>query len=248
MINIGRCIYSANWVIIMATFGAKARSTNLGNPGSSGWRNISASSTGANNRTAFGDGEGLYDGYFTATGVTKIALVSGNGDLQDPTSHSKYLVYDLVETQTASVHQTLINIDNLCQSQQLAAQNASGYTSPSVNQITGNSNGYSGTLSASGGGWQANNGNTPDRFVYWGINTDSDDDTQALCAFDGNLANGKMDVERTNPQQTFWSYWGDDFHSNSSSQRIGNTSQTGPGIATSAPNNGDTVYMLGYIP
>ena len=76
----------------------------------------------------------------------------------------------------------------------VGAQNASGYTSPSVNQITGNSNGYSGTLSASGGGWQANNGNTPDRFVYWGINTDSDDDTQALCAFDGNLANGKMDA------------------------------------------------------
>ena len=248
-LTLGDVYVPSNWVIIMMTAGQKSRSTNLGNPGSSGWRNISASSTGANNRTAFGDGEGLYDGYFTATGVTKVALVNGTGNLQDPTSNSKYLVYDLVETQTASVHQTLINIDNLCQSQQLAAQNASGYTSPSVNQITGNTNGYSGTLSAQGGGWQANNGNTPDRFVYWGINTDSDDDTQALCAFDGNLANGKMDGWRgQNPNQTFWSYWGDDFHSNSNSQRIGNTSQTGPGIADSAPNNGDTVYMLGYIP
>ena len=79
-LTLGDVYQPSNWVIIMATFGAKSRSTNLGSPGSSGWRNISASSTGANNRTAFGDGEGLYDGYFTATGVTKVALVSGNGD------------------------------------------------------------------------------------------------------------------------------------------------------------------------
>ena len=84
-LTLGDVYQPSNWVIIMMTAGQKDRNSNaLGNPGSSGWRNITANSTGANNRTAFGDGEGLYDGYFTATGVTKVALVNGTGNLQDP--------------------------------------------------------------------------------------------------------------------------------------------------------------------
>ena len=245
---LGTAYAPATWQILMMTQGSKDRSaSSLGDPGSGTWRNITASSTGASGRTAFGDGEGLYDGYFTMDGITKVALVSGNGDLTDPSTHSKYLVYDLVETMNNTTHQVLLAIDDICASNNIHNTNASGYTSPAVNTLTGNSGGYSGTLSASGGTWQTNSSQQPDRFAVWGINTESDDDTQSLCAYYGSLGSGKMDSWRgSNPSQTFWSYWGHDFHSNSSSQRMGNSRQTGPGIATSSPQSSETVYLLGF--
>ena len=81
-----------------------------------------------------------------------------------------------------------------------------------------------------------------------GINRDSDNDIQALAAYRGNLSvgNGKADAWRNqNPAQTFWSYWGDDFHSSSQSQRIGSHYQTSPGVATGASWSGN-VYLLTY--
>jgi hypothetical protein len=250
---LGNVVAAAQWHIIMMTPGAKGSSSNtpIGSPGSSTWRSITSSNTGASGRTAFGDGEGLYEGYFTITGATKVALVSGNGDLTDPSTHSKYLVYDLVETAGDTTHNILIAIDDFCNASGsgITGSDASGYTTPSVNSLTGNTNGYSGTLSASGGTWQSNNGTQPDKFVYWGINTESDDDTQALCAFSGNLSSGKMDSWRNNnPNETFWSYWGHDFHSDASSQRLGNSRQTEPGIATGSSQSSETVYMLVYVP
>src|SRR5690606_29758822 len=101
--------------------------------------------------------------------------------------------------------------------------------------------GYSGLLSDSDGtGFITNNAGlpTPDKFCVMGINRDSDNDIQALCAFSGNLQSGKSDSWRgVSPAQTFWSYWGHDFHSNSQVQRIGNSLQTAPGVVNSnSPN------------
>ncbi len=77
-----------------------------------------------------------------------------------------------------------------------------------------------------------------------GINRDSDNDIQALCAFSGDLQSGKEDAWRsTNPGQTFWSYWGHDFHSDSTTQRIGNSYQSPPGIPTGVSYSGDVALM-----
>jgi hypothetical protein len=68
--------------------------------------------SGANNRTAQGDGDGFYSAAYNKTGLTKIALVgaysdgsakdnNGNAttlDLAEPTNSTHHLVYDLVGT------------------------------------------------------------------------------------------------------------------------------------------------------
>ena len=244
-----------NWDIIMHTNGRKGNESNQGDTqrfgytGQSSWRSISSSSTGASGRTVFGNGVGLYDGYFNKRKISRVALVTGDGDLQSPTSHSKYLVYDLVEDSgSESFHDIINRLDQYNRNQSnWAGQNASGFNSPSVTNFTGNSNGYSGTLNEnSGWGGAASNGSTPNRFAVWGINTDSDDDTQVLCSYYGSLSSGKGDSWRgSNPSQTFWSYWGNDWHSNSNSQTISNGRQSHPGIANGS-NYSNSLYLIAY--
>ena len=108
-------------------------------------------------------------------------------------------------------------------------------------------------LSASGGtGFSAfnragTNLGLPGRFCVMGINRDSDNDIQALCAFFGNLQTGKGDSWRgDNPEQTFWSYWGQDFHSNSQTQRIGASLQTYPGVTTAGASWTGPVYLVAF--
>lgn len=124
--------------------------------------------------------------------------------------------------------------------------------SSSVVNHTAGTNGYSGLLVDSGGTQftahkrDLTNLGAPDRFCIMGINRDSDNDIQALCAFWGNLNLGKGDAWRgANPEETFWSYWGHDFHSGSTTQRIGSSLQTAPGVATQCQWTGD-VYVLAY--
>lgn len=79
-----------------------------------------------------------------------------------------------------------------------------------------------------------------------GINRDSDNDIQALCAYSGTLLTGKGDAWRNqSPTNTFWSYWGNDFHSSSITQRIGASLQTAPGVSTGASWTG-SVYLMAY--
>ena len=102
------------WQIIMRTSGTKiAPTTAFGSPGSSTFKSITASSTGANGRTNIGHAVGLYNAFFTQTGITKIALVSGNiSSVADPTAHSDYIIYDLVGSGTGSetLYLSLIHI------------------------------------------------------------------------------------------------------------------------------------------
>ena len=242
-----------DWDIIMHTNGRKGNESNQGNTqrfgytGQSSWRSISSGSTGADGRTSFGAGVGLYDGYFQKKGITKVALVTGDGDLQNPSSNSKYLVYNLVEDSgSESFHDIINRLDQYNRNQSnWAGQNANQFNSPSVTNFTSNSNGYSGQL-AENSGWSgaASNGSTPDKFAVWGINTDSDDDTQVLCSYYGSLSSGKGDSWRGgSPSQTFWSYWGNDWHSNSNSQTISNGKQSDPGIANGS-NYSNSLYLI----
>ena len=96
---------------------------------------------------------------------------------------------------------------------------------------------------------------SPDKFAIWGVNEDSDNDTQVLAAYWGDLtsSSGKGDSWRgQNPRQTFWSYWGNDWHSNSCSQTISAGAQTYTGVVPEAATQSSgidcssIVYMLAY--
>jgi hypothetical protein len=80
-----------------------------------------------------------------------------------------------------------------------------------------------------------------------GINRDGDNDIQALCSYSGNLLSGKGDSWRNNsPAETFWSYWGNDFHTNSQQQRPGREKGTNPGIGDGVASYTGPVYLLAF--
>jgi hypothetical protein len=242
----GKKVVFGNWT-------ASLLRTNIGNPGTTLFRSASLTSTTASSRTTFGDSQGLYPAFFNKTGITKIAFVDGTSNSTDPTTHTNYLIYDLVEsTQNESIYNILDRLDRFQQTaSNFAANDNIVWTASSARFHSAGENGYSGLLAASGG--SAFRTNTipaaiPTRFVIMGINLQSDNDIQALCAFTGSLStsSGKGDSWRLdNPSQTFWSYWGHDFHTNSQTQRIGNSLQTTTGVATGASYTG-SVYLLAF--
>ena len=248
------------WKIIMRTSGKKnqytsAMYTSFGNPGSGTFRSITASSTGASSRTSFGDAVGLYDAFFTKTGITKIALVSGNGNMSDMTSHTQYIIYNLVESTGAeSLYDIIKRLDQYNQNNTSWAGNNFDnlYHASSVTNFTAGTNGYSGTRSGSSSSGiltEAGHAQVPDKFCIWGINQDSDNDTQVLCAYSGTLAsgNGKGDSWRGGqPKHSFWSYWGNDWHSNSVVQTIGAASQSNPGIGDSVNTYVTDIYLMAF--
>ena len=100
----GELTTSGTWNIIMA---ANCKDTStcccFGCPGGSAFSTITESGTGANARTAVGDGEGIYSGFFNTTNITKVALVHGHDGSGSITPGSggawtRYVVYDLVES------------------------------------------------------------------------------------------------------------------------------------------------------
>lgn len=227
---------------------ASSRLSKFASPGTTSFPTATASSTGASSRTAIGSGEGVYSAFFNQTGITKVAFVDSSTTSLDPTDHANYLIFDLVEsTGSESFYAILKRLDTYIST--CACQNNDTlWGSASVLNLTAGTNGYSGTLSESGGtGFKTNSGVTPTKFAVYGINRDSDNDQQTMVAYSGNLSTGKADSWRVdNPLETFWSYWGGDFHSNAATQRIGtNYVQTTPGVPTLATWTGD-VYLLAY--
>lgn len=247
--------HTTGWEIIMRTSGKKNQqgntSTNssFGYPGSNNFRSITASSTGASSRTSFGDAVGLYDAFFNKTGITKIALVSGNGNNIDMTSHSQYIIYDLVESSgSESLYDIIKRLDEYNRVNASWGNNDSLFGASSVINFTAGTNGYSGTRSSYvSSGIRDEAGAIPEKFCIWGINRDSDNDTQVLCAYSGNLASGKGDQWRGGqPKQSFWSYWGNDWHSNSVSLTIGSSQQSTPGIGDSVTTYTGDIYLMAF--
>lgn len=217
--------------------------------GTSQFKTANLDNTGARNRLIFGDGHGVYNAFFTKKNITKIALVSGDGDLNNLTTNSNYLVYDLVEsTGLESLYELILRLDifNRANNPNWAA-NDEVYGIPKVQQFTAGTNGYSGLLAAAGGDWKTSgDAQTPDKFAIWGINRDADNDAQVLCAYSGNLGYGKGDNWRgSNPVQTLWSFWGNDWGINSQTQSIANSIQSSPGLADGATGT-TSVYLVAF--
>ena len=263
---------SGSWSILMHSNASKGSSgegggtSKWGTTGNTAWKTISAANTGADGRTSFGDGSGLYNGFFTTTGITKMALVDGTGNMTDMTSHTNYLVYDLVGSGTGSetMYEILYRLDqyNLNNPSWAGGPGDSLFETDSCTDFVAGT-AKSGTLTATSSTWLArgpaapaplspspSTTTQPHAFCIWGVNRDSDNDTQVLCAYSGDLSQGcgKSDSWRGNsPYQTFWSYWGNDWHSNSQSQTISRGKQTDPGIASGAPYNSQyDVYLMAF--
>lgn len=227
--------------------------TSMGSPGTAAFMTMTKETSGAGGRQNIDNGQGLYSAFFDQTNITKIAFVDGSSSSLDPTAHNNYLIYDLIgSTGGESINDILKRLDIYQRDAPNFHGNDSVWGDSSVVNHTAGTNGYSGLLVDSGGTqFKAYRRNFtelgfPDRFCIMGINRDSDNDIQALCAFWGNLNLGKGDAWRGgNPEETFWSYWGDDFHSISQTQRIGNRLQTAPGVATQCQWTGD-VYVMSY--
>ena len=240
------------WHIMMRTAGTKDESwtpEHFGSPGLTLFKSATVSSTGADERTSLGDATGLYDGFFTLTGITKLALVSGDGLANDPASHSHYVVYDLVDGGTGSetLYEIIDRLDTYNKNSPSWTNNDGVFGSPSVTSFTSGIDGYSGTMTSSGGNILTKDGRTPDKICIWGVNRDSDNDAQVLCAYSGNLASGKGDSWRGNtPSQTFWSYWGNDWHWDSRHQTISGGRQTNPGVVVNAPGYTGTIYLMAF--
>ena len=259
---------AAGWQILMMTDKVKTdsfwdgsssesinRMNRIGNTGTSNWTTITASSTGANTRTEHGDGDGLYDAFFNQYSISKVALCCGNlsGTLE-PGNFAKYIVYDLVATTPSdkSMYDIIKDLDTYNRTQAQWNNNDTVFGTDSVtNFVAGTAK--SGSRTATSGHFLAQGGSSPDSFCIWGVNRDSDNDTQVLCAYSGDLANGKSDSWRgSNPVQSFWSYWGNDWHSNSQTQTISQSKQSSPGlnndgtVYNSAGNADTAIYLLAY--
>lgn len=249
----GKKISTTEW----SSVASASLKNSFANVGSSTFKSASSTTTSASLRNQLGNDVGLYNAFFTKTNISKIAFVDGTSNSTDPTTHTNYLIYDLVQTNvTESIYGIINRLDSFLSSSTAIHANDTVWTTASVANLTAGANGYSGILVASGGnafktttlGMPGSVANYPNRFCVMGINFDSDNDIQALCAFSGSLAfgNGKGDSWRgTNPAQTFWSYWGDDFYTDSRLRGPSRTIQTTPGVATGAYYTG-SVYILAY--
>lgn len=254
---------ASGWQIIMMYTGKKTTSANwtgvsfnslrlsMASPGTSAFATASAGATSSNavTRTKIGDGQGVYQAFFTQKNITKIAFIDGTGTLE-PSTNTNYLVYNLTQsTANESLYDILRRLDEYQRTAANFVNNDTVWGTSSTIFHTAGINGYSGLLVATGGtGFRDNStpAKYPDKFVVMGINRDSDNDIQALAAFSGNLNIGKGDAWRNdNPLETFWSYWGNDFHTNSQVQRIGSSLQTAPGVALNASWT-QSVYLLAY--
>tara|TARA_B100000925_G_scaffold215928_1_gene165118 strand:- start:1767 stop:2573 length:807 start_codon:yes stop_codon:yes gene_type:complete len=238
------------WEILMATLQKTTYSSNapqkFGYTGNNQFKSITENSTGANSRTGVGDGDGLYSAFFNKTGITQIAIVNdhkGGSGINPTTDFNRYIVYDLVSATTKTMYNIINDLDTFNRNNSSWAGNDSLYGANSVeNFVAGNY--HSGTMSADSGHFKdSTQSQTPTKFVIWGVNRDSDNDTQVLCSYYGNLQNGKSDSWRGNsPRETFWSYWGNDWHSNTQSQTISQGSQTPPGSNGSGVLNQSTLH------
>ena len=260
--NSGSAPATGSWEILFAANSKNnTHNSTLGNnpwaaPGDLQFQNATASNTGASSRTTTGDGLGVYNAFFTKTGISKIAIASHHDGSQNMIpgvsgNFGKWIIYDLVGNITNSVYTTIKDLDSYNLNNTNWARDDNLYGTNSVNNFVAGS-AYSGQRSSDSGHYKTENNLTPEYFAVWGVNRDSDNDTQVLCAYSGNLQSGKADSWRNqSPKQSFFSYWGNDWHSNSQTQTISQSKQTTPGfndnstvLASVGGSLTEVLYML----
>jgi hypothetical protein len=205
--------------------------------------------TNAHARSRFGDGVGLYRAFFNKRNITEIALVDGSSGprgLIYPETCRRHIIYRLdSSTGDETLYEILKRLDFYNLNNPNWCNNDTAFVGPSVTNFTAGANAGSGTAYKWSEGIESshtvsttNRAGIPTKFAIWGVNLASDNDTQVLVAYTPHLESansGKADSWRgTDPKETLWSYWGNDWNSNSQSQTISRAGQTPPGLADSA--------------
>ena len=241
----------AEWGILLKTSGAKKSSSNMGPPwnmylGNTGFKNMSVNTAGS--KKNIGDAEGFYEGFFTMKNVTKLALIDGTaGNLKDITQNNNFIIYDLVESSgNETMYKILNRLDTYAGNNQIV-RNDTIFGNSKVTNFTAGTNGYSGTWSNRSSTNPFGSSIFPDKICVWGINRDSDNDTQIFATYNGDLQRGKGDSWRgQRPPDTLWSLWGNDWHSNSSTQTVSRAIQTAPGINQRYSSYSGDIYLVAY--
>ena len=240
-----------SWSILLKTTGAKPPLSSMGNfqnlIGNSAFKTMTVAT--ADGRKSFGSAGGFYEGFFTSKKITKLALVDGTStSLTNLTGNTNYIIYDLVETSGSETMFEILNrLDTYAGSNQMARIDAPTFRNPSVVNFTAGLNGYSGIWSSRSSAGAFGTSTFPDKICVCGINIEADDDIHVFAAYWGNLETGKSDAWRgLDPSETLWSLWGNDFHSNSTTQRISAAIQTSPGINASFSAYTGDVYLLAF--
>ena len=229
-----------------------------GSRGATAFKTATPASTGATSRTGnFIGVPGVRTAFYEQTNITKIALVDGSGNMYDPTSHTNYAVFDLLDggTGSESLHQIINRLDTYNLNNASWGNNDSAFEGASVTNFTSGINGYSGLVSASSGTMLDSGGLPPTKMAIWGINEGSDNDAQVLSFYRGHLAatsSTKGDSWRGNsPVETYWSYWSRDWNGSTPVNTISKSisGDTAPGISTSATGSGvyiGPIYMIAF--
>ena len=241
-----------SWSILLKTTGAKPAVSSMGNfqnlIGNSAFKTMTVAT--ADGRESFGSADGFYKGFFTSKKITKLALVDGTStSLTNLTGNTNYIIYDLVETSGSETMFEILNrLDTYAGNNQMKGSDAPTFRNPSVVNFTAGLNGYSGIWSARSSATPFGTSTFPDKICVCGINIDADDDIQVFAAYWGNLETGKGDRWRMlapyGPLETLWSLWGNDYHNDSTIQRISAGIQTSPGINTLYSAYTGNVYLL----
>lgn len=182
-----------------------------------------------------GAGNAIHPAMRSYCGATKVMLATNALTQTDPEAWS---AYELVQdddwaTGAYSVYDALLNGRTLFGASNYA-NNDSSFGNPSTFNPTASYSGqhYAGSLALSRSG----TGNLPQTLGYFfvtGINREGDNDVSALafCNNTGLPGNNWGDQWRSLSQLgTKWSYWNDDFHTSSVSQRIGGSGQALAGL------------------
>jgi len=250
-INIKKKVLPGYFEILLKTTGDKNSliSTNFTNYlGQIAFKDMNVSSAGG--RNSIGQADGFYESFFTMKNITKLALIDGSaGNLNDPTQNTNYIIYDLVESSgNESMYEILNRLDTYAVNNNIANANSDTiFGDPKVTNFTAGTNGYSGTWSNRSSTNPFGSSIFPDKICVWGINRDSDNDTQIFATYWGNLETGKGDYWRNQtPSETLWSLWGNDWNSASSVQTVSNHTNTNPGINSSVSSYTGDVYLIAY--
>ena len=240
---------SGGWEILLKTTGNKSSSisSNFTNYlANSAFKSMNVSTAGG--RNSIGQADGFYESFFTLKNITKLALIDGSaGNLDDPTQNTNYIIYDLVESSgNETMYEILNRLDTYAKNNSIH-NNDSIFGDSKVTDFTAGTNGYSGLYSARSSTNAFGTSTFPDKICVWGINRDSDNDTQIFAAYWGDLQTGKGDSWRgSQPSQTLWSLWGNDWHSSSPSQTVSVAYQSHPGINSAVSSYSSTVYLIAF--
>ncbi len=238
------------WLVLVSTDSTGDVFASFGQ-GSSGFYDMSY-------RDDVPEGDGIYQPFKYFKAASKVGLVTNSLTSTDPTYWKTFaLTTEDNEWNTGnySVYDALYTTDQfLTNAGQTYTNNDTVFQEPSIVNVTAMYSGEAdaGSLQLTRTGTELGDGTQDlNYFVMTGDFYQGDNDTVAMSfinrrPMDTVNLNGNDDYHGENQYGTKWTFWNNDFHSNSQNQRIGNTADCYAGliIGEDAPNGSKVAYVI----